>query len=177
MTKFETSRRISAIGFAGWLFADVLIVLFVVFMGSEVRHSRVEAATPSSSSSPEIDKVGVLEADPREILIEGVDQIGLRSGKQESLDGLNLLLTENSELRELSDPDPNFRRYSPITLVFSNNNKGQDNSLGTKTSEVACEAILELNNSFFDKNTRCETYFDGGLQYGEITLKVFLVAK
>lgn len=172
MTKFGPTRRISAIGFAGWLFADVLIVLFVVFMGSEVRHSRVEAATPSPSASPEIDKVGVLEADPKEILIEGVDQRGLRSGSQDALDALRILLSENPGIGELSDS----QRYSPITLVFSHY-KGQDTSLGTKTSEETCREILALTNSFFDENTRCETYFDGGLEYGQVMLKVFLVAK
>lgn len=176
MTKFGSSRRISAIGFAGWLFADVLIVLFVVFMGSEVRHSRVEAATPSPSASPEVDKVGVLEADPKEILIEGVDQRGLRSGSQGALDALRILLSENPRISELSDPNPDSRRYSPITLVFSHY-KGQDTSLGTKTSEETCREILALTNSFFDENTRCETYFDGGLEYGQIMLKVFVVAK
>jgi hypothetical protein len=174
MTKLNSTRRISAIGFAGWLFADVLIVLFVVFMGSEVRHSRVEAATPSPSASSEINKVGVLEPDPKEILIDGVDQRGLRSGKQQSVDGLTRLISENSKVQELSDPES--RRYSPITLVFSHY-KRPDTSLGTKTSEVVCAEILSLTNSFFDANTRCETYFDGGLEYGQVKLKVFLVAK
>jgi len=174
MQKNDSRRRVSSMSFAGWLFADVLIVLFVVFMGSEVRHSRVDAATPSPSASSQINKVGVLEPDPREIFIDGVDQRGLRSGKQKSVDGLIELMRENATVQELSDTTD--RRYSPITLVFSHY-KGQDTSLGTKTSEVVCKEIISLTNSFFDENTRCETYFDGGLEYGQVKLKVFLVAE
>ena len=172
MQKIEKNRRVNAISFAGWLFADVLIVLFVIFMGSEVRHSRVEAATPSPSASSEVIKIGVLEQDPTEILIEGVDQRGVRSGNSGALKELTGLLEENPELKKLSDPP----RYSPITLVFSHY-KGQDTSLGTETSVEVCKGVLALSKSIHDKNTRCETYFDGSLDYGQVKLKIFLVAK
>ena len=169
MQKIDSNRRVSSMSFAGWLFADVLIVLFVVFIGSEVRHSRVQADTASPNSSSEVVKVGVLEPKPIEILINDVDQRGVRSGNSASIEELRNLLAQNPKLIKLS------KRYSPITLVFSHYN-GQDTSLGTKTSVEVCKGVIALNSSIHDGNTRCETYFDGSLAYGQVKLKIFLVA-
>lgn len=172
MTKFETSRRISAIGFAGWLFADVLIVLFVVFMGSEVRHSRVEAATPSSSAPSEVNKVGVLEKKTVEFLLNGVDQRGLLVGQELAFSALKALIEDNEDYRTLS----NKQRYSPVVLVFSHYSS-PDTSLGTVTSQKACELKTSIEDSIFDEETVCRTFFDGKLEYGQVRFEVFLVAK
>lgn len=172
MTKFETSRRISAIGFAGWLFADVLIVLFVVFMGSEVRHSRVEAATPSSSSSSEIDKVGVLEKKAEIFTLNGVDQRGIRANDANASIALKSLIEQDATYQNLSSTN----RYSPVVLVFSHY-KNPDTTLANLTSVEACKLSISLNGSIFDNETICRTFIDGKLEYGQVRFEVFLVAK
>ena len=172
MTKFGPSRRISAIGFAGWLFADVLIVLFVVFMGSEVRHSRVEAATPSPSASPEIDKVGVLEKQPQEFVLNGVDQRGVVAGDEQSLASFKSLIENDATYQDLSKS----QRYSPVVLIFSHY-KNPDATLGDLTSSAACDLRSSLTGTIFDDESICRTFIDGKLDYGQVRFEIFLVAK
>jgi hypothetical protein len=170
MTKFGPSRRISAIGFAGWLFADVLIVLFVVFMGSEVRHSRVEAATPSQSASPEVNKVGVLEEQAQTFVLNGVDQRGVVAGDADAVAALKSLIEQDSTYQSLSG------RYSPVVLVFSHY-RNPDTNLGSSTSVAACDLKASLNETIFDEKSICRTFIDGKLEYGQVRFEIFLVAK
>lgn len=172
MTKFGPARRISAIGFAGWLFADVLIVLFVVFMGSEVRHSRVEAATPSPSALPEIDKVGVLEKQPQKFVLNGVDQRGVVAGDDTALASLKLLIEKDAIYKGLSKS----KRYSPVVLVFSHYEK-PDATLGDLTSKATCDLRSTLTGTIFDEASICRTFIDGNLVYGQVRFEIFLVAK
>ena len=170
MTKFGPTRRISAIGFAGWLFADVLIVLFVVFMGSEVRHSRVEAATPSPSASPEVNKVGVLEEQAQTFVLNGVDQRGVVAGDADAVAALKSLIEQDSKYQSLSG------RYSPVVLVFSHY-RNPDTNLGSSTSVAACDLKASLNGTIFDEKSICRTFIDGKLEYGQVRFEIFLVAK
>lgn len=170
MQKIEKNRRVNAMSFAGWLFADVLIVLFVVFMGSEVRHSRVEAATPSPSASSEINKVGVLEKKAKVFTLSGVDQRGIRAKNSDASAALKTLIEQDKTYQNLSN------RYSPVVLVFSHY-KNPDTSLASKTSEAACELSTSLKNSIFDEESICRTFIDGKLEYGQVRFEVFLVAK
>ena len=172
MQKIEKNRRVNAMSFAGWLFADVLIVLFVIFMGSEVRHSRVEAATPTPSASSEINKVGVLEKDYQEFVLNGVDQRGVVAGDADALNALKSLIEQDSKYQDLSAT----RRYSPVVLVFSHY-KRPDATLGSSTSMAACELKSSLIGTIFDEDSVCRTFIDGELQYGQVRFEVFLVAK
>jgi hypothetical protein len=172
MTKLDSTRSIRAMGFAGWLFADVLIVLFVVFMGSEVRHSRVEAATPSPSASSQINKVGVLEKEAQKFVLNGVDQEGIRANDPKALNNLKSLIEDDKTYQNLS----NTNRYSPVVLVFSHF-KNPDTSLASETSKAACKLSASLKGSIFDDISICRTFIDGELDYGQVRFEVFLVAK
>ena len=172
MQKIDSNRRVSSMSFAGWLFADVLIVLFVVFMGSEVRHSRAEAATTSSSASSEINKVGVLEKEVQEFVLNGVDQRGVVAADGDALTALKSLIEQDATYQDLSET----RRYSPVVLVFSHY-KSPDATLGDLTSVAACNLRSSLTGTIFDEESICRTFIDGKLKYGQVRFEFFLVAK
>ena len=172
MQKIDSNRRVSSMSFAGWLFADVLIVLFVVFIGSEVRHSRAEIDASSPGETQQFDKLGVLETVPVEFTLNGVDQQGINSRSSKAAQELKLLIENDPLFQKLS----NTNRYSPVTLVFSHF-KNPDINFGTITSQRACELRTSLSKSIFDDATACRTFVDGKFNYGQVRFEIFLVAK
>ena len=167
---------------AGWLFADLLLALVIVFIGSEVRHHRTDIlapnqtqqATPSPSATRKLD--GKLDPEFKDIPKNSEKAIAVNEdliikGSQEELAQMWNRVLANPTVRQL-DQDA---RYAAVVEVFSWDST-PNLSKGMNSSKKICE-WFKLQQGIFDNDTICVPYFKKTSSGNQIELRLFLVAK
>ena len=165
-------RDVGVAGMAGWLFADVLLALLIVFLGSEVRHRHV-VAQPQVTPNPVKSRVKAGVLDPRwvDVIVSGLNQTAINSHSKGELNVLAAKLRRNRTWAAL---DRN-SRFAPVVEVFSSaRNTSIDAAVAT--SKIVSR-YLKSRGGIIDTETVAATYFDGSLDPGQIRIRLFLVAK
>jgi hypothetical protein len=159
---------------AGWLFADVLLAMFVVAIGSQVRPETPPISTPSVSSedsSSSSSETGELEKDFKDITVTVSNREELLTASRSGSSDFELALQDNNDYVTLIENS----REAAIVEVFSWV-PSRNYSFATKTSEAVCRH-LENVSDILPSDAQCISYFDGKLAKGTVKLRLFLWAE
>jgi hypothetical protein len=154
----------------GWLFADMLLALLVVFIGSEVRHVHISKSI-AEPTNREVVKEGVLDKEFIDITINGIDRSGVVNKDAEAIDQLFEILNSDNTYLSLVNND----RYVALVEVFTWAPAG-DVGYASLTSKALCE-VIGTNGPPIDFDTSCQEFHDLSAKTGDIKLRMFLVAK
>ena len=162
---------------AGWLFADLLLALVIVFIGSEVRHHRTDIALPNQSKtatpSPSATRkeVGRLENKPRDSSPIQANVLAIANGSASEFASFKSLFSKEPLLAKL-DRDA---RYASVVEVFSWT-PASDLGPGNSSSERIC-GWLKKRGGLTNARTVCQAYIKTSLKKDKVFVRLFLVAK
>ena len=161
-------RLLSAESIAGWVFADLLLVLFIVGLGSAIAYTPPEPPKSESvvkQKKPEIERIVGMKTDSIPITVT-VDGPALSNGaalnKQQKQ---SVCRSIRSELRPVEG------ERAALVLVFGGANDvvpGQDVARAV-ASQLGC-----ADKQVFRAQVPTRAFWDGTLPLGQVRLEVFL---
>lgn len=145
---------------AGWVFADMLLVLFMVGLGSVIP---VDPPEPEPEPEPVVEIVG-METQPIKFTID-IDANALRSGDKEAqAEARDKIKASTRDLSNRGD-------RAAFVIIFG----GADEV--SKGQQVAMALAPELNRArprVFPSGTATRFFWESGLSYGTVRVEVFV---
>lgn len=147
---------------AGWVFADMLLVLFLIGLGSAVA-----LKAPEPLPEPEPPKIVGMKTDPISIKLDVpaealvADDAAARRSARKAVD---------KAVRKHAVKG----NQAALVLIFGG---GDSAGPGQAVAEALRPELTKANAGLFPKKTPSRYFWDGSLDYGEVRLEVFLFAK
>lgn len=148
---------------AGWIFADLLLILFLVGLGSAVAVRPPEpppervTAEPPKPPKPERKIVG-MQTEPRKLPVT-FDPKQLASGNRALCGEIR------KKTRKMDD------QRAALVLVFGG---GAEVGIGQDMARGVARQLTCANRDLFPAGTPARPFWDGGLQQGSARLEIFL---
>lgn len=145
---------------AGWIFADMLLVLFILGLGTAIP---VEPPKPVPELEPVRQIVG-MKTEPVKYTID-VNAPGLLAGDPRAV------------ARVRRDVDKATARLeqrgsrAALVLIFGG---GATASLGQEVATKVYPQLTKASSQVFRRGTASRNFWDGGLAYGQVRLEVFV---
>lgn len=147
----KTRNRPNLIGLGGWLFADLLLVLSVVWLGTQ---SYFDPSTFEINPVTAKQKPRVLDPIPN-IIDVSLDSAEVRAGEPTALEELKQKLSNNGMIRL-----ENSARVAGIIMTFSGPDKCGRNGSSEATSTAVNKYLVKWYPSFVLKQTVKKAYID-----------------
>jgi hypothetical protein len=106
--KFKSRGKTDSMSLAGWLFADLLLAIAIVGLGSQALYT----PEPTNSESAEAPKVLALDTKPIEIEFS-IDGAGVQSGNSAAIRDLRRQVLQNPQVKRSKE------RIAGLVEVFS----------------------------------------------------------
>lgn len=147
---------------AGWIFADMLLVLFILGLGTAIPVDP-PVPVPAPKPKPKPDIVG-MKTEPVKFTID-VNAPGLLAGEPRAVE------------RVRGDVDKATARLgqqgsrAALVLIFGG---GETASLGQEVAAKVYPQLTKASSKVFRRGTASRNFWDGSLPYGQVRLEVFV---
>lgn len=159
-------RLLSAESIAGWVFADLLLVLFIVGLGSAIAYTPPEPEPREVKEKKEkVERIIGMQTDPVSITV-GVDGGALSGGA--ALTGAQGQAVCRAIRGEI---DPIRGERAALVLVFGG---AGDVVFGQNVARAAASQLDCADDRVFRGNVPTRAFWDGTLPLGQVRLEVFL---
>lgn len=162
LSKGRRGRLRSTESLAGWVFADMLLVLFLIGLGTAVA---IEPQEPEPEPEP-VQIVG-MKTDPIKISLK-VPADDLVDGNAEAKKK-----AARAVERAIRRHDRNGNEAA-LVLIFGG---GDSAGPGQAVAEALRPQLTKASSTLFPKKAPSRFFWDGSLPYGSVRLEVFLFAK
>ena len=182
MTRKSSEKRSNA-SLAGWLFADLSIVLMILFASTSLKSDDLRCenpstsvakspckTTPTTSTIDPSDGKGGVRFQPIVVTINNVLALSPASFQQQIEREIELLATSRSSLQAASTWD-----YGVI-LIYGGAKGRADVADGDRIADEALKRIAPMSQNRWRKvreSTFFEPVHDKGVDYGSVKLKLF----
>jgi hypothetical protein len=149
---------------AGWVFADLLLVLFIVGLGSAIAYTPPEPPKPPKPE-PKVERIVGMKTDPVSLLVE-VDGARLGQGASLSKD------EQQGVCRAIrSKVTPVKGERAALVLVFGG---ASDVETGQNVARAVGRQLGCADAKVFKGRVPARAFWDGSLPLGKARLEVFL---
>ena len=149
---------------AGWIFADLLLVLFLVGLGSAIAYTPPEPPKPEPEP-PAIPRIVGMKTDPTSVTV-GVDGELLGDGGR---------LTEAQQkkvCRAVSERVEKVKgERAALVLIFGG---AEDVTVGQNIARAVGEQLKCADPKVFKGKVPSRPFWDGSLPLGQVRLEIFL---
>lgn len=146
---------------AGWVFADLLLVLFLVGLGTAIPVDPPEPPPPVPVAKPEI--IG-MKTDPVKLDL-AVDADALLAGDPKAQSKARGLVKRATS--GLSSKG----QEAALVLIFGG---GETAGVGQRVAEAVYPQLRRAADGVFPRGTAKRYFWDGSLPYGAVRLEVFV---
>lgn len=147
---------------AGWVFADMLLVLFLIGLGSAIA-----VDPPEPEPKPEPKRIVGMRTDPVRVSVDVPAEAlvaGEASAKKKA---------RQAVARAIKRYDKNGNEAA-LVLIFGG---GDSAGLGQEVAEKLRPQLTKASAKLFTRKTPSRFFWDGSLDYGDVRLEVFLFTK
>lgn len=156
------SRILSGEAIAGWVFADLLLVLFVVGLASAVPEEPPKPE-PSAAPSPEPEIVGMRTIPSKATIRFNATELvaGGGSARAEADDVCKAVRKATTKLRG---------ERAALVLIFGG---APEAAPAQRAARAVGKQLTCADGDLFPPGTPSRPFWDGGLDYGEARLEIF----
>lgn len=162
LSKGRRGRLRSTESLAGWVFADMLLVLFLIGLGSAITFD-----PPEPEPEPEPAQIVGMRTDPVRISVR-VPAADLVSGEKSAQRAARSALARASKRHDRGGNE------AALLLIFGG---GESVGAGQSVAVALRPELTAVSRGLFPRNTPSRFFWDGSLEYGEVRVEVFLFAK
>ena len=162
LSKGRRGRLRSTESLAGWVFADMLLVLFLIGLGSAITFD-----PPEPEPEPEPEQIVGMRTDPVSISLR-VPADALVSGEDAAQRAARTAVARASKRHDRRGNE------AALVLIFGG---GESAAPGQRVAEALRPQLTAASRDLFPRRTPSRFFWDGSLEYGEVRLEVFLFAK
>lgn len=148
---------------AGWVFADMLLVLFIIGLGAAFMLPK-PPEPPKEKPKPAI--VG-MKTNPLNVSVRVDGRALVAGGRQASAAAKDACLT----VRKATQRQTKAQDRAALVLIFGG---APDPSPGQAVASAIGKQLTCASNTLFERGTPFRSFWDGSLPYGDARLEVFL---
>lgn len=157
------ARHFSVDSIAGWVFADLLLVLFVVGLGSAIAYTPPEPPEPPPPP-PKVAPIVGMKTDPVSIAVE-VDAASTSAGAVTGAEARAVCKAVASQAAPVKG------ERAALVLVFGG---GPDVVVGQNVARAVISQLGCASRATFGTRVPSRAFWDGTLPLGRARLEVFL---
>ena len=154
-------RLFSAESAAGWVFADLLLVLFIVGLGSAIKY----APPPPPEPEPKVPPIVGMKTDPTSVTVRVNGQALSTGAAMPPPARQTVCRAIRSELRPVKG------ERAALVLVFGG---AADVEAGQNVARAIATQLSCADQNVFRGNVPTRAFWDGSLPLGQARLEIFL---